>query len=253
MTTDALLTGDRSTGAPVILTPEHVPIQLVPAGLAARFLAVMIDFFVVLGLGTVCGFVIRFATPLGIGPALATTVGFVLTWGYHVYFEVRRNGQTPGKRAMRLRVVDSRGLPITPQQSFVRNIIRALDFAPLFYGIGAVVSLFDGHNRRLGDIAAGTIVIRETRPLDYSKQLAHERRFNSLRTPGTMRFIRRIGLEEREFLLSLCIRAPVMEQKARFDLMELVGEHYRRKLQVEELEIGGENLIRDLTAILCGD
>jgi uncharacterized RDD family membrane protein YckC len=245
--------GRAADASPVVLTPEHVPIELVPAGLASRFVAHLADFAIITATSFAVQMLLRRVVPFGLGGAIAATTVFVLTWGYHVFFEVFRNGQSPGKRLMRLRVVDARGLPIAPPQAFVRNIVRVIDFMPFGYGLGALVALFDGHRRRLGDIAAGTFVIKEAKPLDYTRQLAQGRRFNSLRTPGAMRFIRRIGLEEREFLLTACVRAPFMEQKTRFDLMEAVGAHYKRVLQVEEMEISGENLVRDLTEILYGD
>lgn len=238
----------------MVLTPEHVPITLLPAGLGSRFVAVLIDFFIVSGLTTAVRLLAGLLVPFGLGAVASAALGFILTWGYHVFFEVFRQGQPPGKRFLRLRVVDARGLPITPQQSFVRNIVRALDFAPVFYGLGGTASLFDRHNRRLGDIAAGTLVIREDRPADYAKRLARARRFNSLRTPRILRLIRhRVGLEEKEFLLALCLRAEQMEEKARFDLMEEVAGRYREELGIEDPNLSGENLVRDLTAILYGD
>src|SRR5438874_11960099 len=146
-----------------------------------------------------------------------------MTWGWHIYFETQRGGRSPGKRAMGLRVVDARGLPISLYQSVVRNIVRALDFAPAFYGVAAISSLIDPHHRRLGDLVAGTLVIREAKPQAVRAQIAAERRYNSLRTPRVLRLIRhRISLEEREFLLALCLRADKMTPEARYDLMEEV-------------------------------
>jgi uncharacterized RDD family membrane protein YckC len=235
----------------VVLTPEHVPIVLVPAGLGSRFAAVLIDSLFVMALAMLIRLVAGLIIPLGLGPALAATVVFVLTWSYHVYFEVRRSGQTPGKKFFGLRVVDGRGLPITPQQSFVRNIARALDFFPAFYFVGGVVGFLDKRMRRIGDIAADTLVIQESMPIDYAKQLADARRFNSLRTPRVMRWIRhRVGLEEREFLLALCVRAASMDDHKRFDLMEEVGGHYREMLEIEDDHLSGENIVRGLTAIV---
>jgi len=189
--------------------------------------------------------------PRGIALAIFITANFVLTWGWHVYFETRHQGRTPGKRALRLRVIDARGLPVSLYQSLVRNITRVLDFAPLFYGIAAITSLSSSTRRRLGDIIADTLVIRDAQPLAYKGQLAAERRYNSLRTPRVLRLIRhRISLEEREFLLALCMRADKMSAAARYDLMEEVAAAYRAELGLEEESISGENFVRDLTAVL---
>jgi uncharacterized RDD family membrane protein YckC len=234
-----------------ITTPEHVPIRLEPAGAGSRFLATMIDTSMVLGISSVTGTLLGSFLPAGIAVALTITINFVLTWGWHVFWEVRRQGRSPGKRALRLRVVDARGLPVSLYQSLVRNIVRALDFAPAFYGIGAIVTMVTRSRRRLGDLVADTLVVRDAQPLAYRGQLAAERRHNTLRTPRVMRLARhKIGLEEREFLLTLCIRADRMSPAARYDLMEEVAGVYRRRLGVEGESLSGENFVRDLTAVL---
>jgi len=235
----------------VITTPEHVPIRLEPAGAGSRFLATLIDSFLITAIAAAIGTVLLMTLPAGIGAALAITVNFVLTWGWHVFFETKKQGRTPGKRALRLRVVDARGLPVSLYQSLVRNIVRALDFAPAFYGVGAISTLVTPTRRRLGDIVADTLVIRDAQPLAYKGQLTSERRHNSLRTSRVLRLIRnRISLEEREFLLTLCLRADRMSPAARYDLMQDVANEYRRKLDVEEESLSGENFVRDLTAVL---
>jgi uncharacterized RDD family membrane protein YckC len=232
----------------LVLTPEHVPIRLFPAGLGARFFALVIDAVIILG-GTV-----MISSVFGVLSGFRMVLTFLLSWGYHVYFEVRHQGRSPGKRICGLRVVDSRGLPITFQQSFVRNIVRVVDSAPLFYGAGALVSLLDRHARRLGDIVADTLVIEEHRASDPTKAIADARRFNSLQTPRVLRRLRRqVGLEEREFLLELVLRADSLVPQARFDLMEEVGGYYRRTLEVEDANLSGENLVRGLLAVLYTD
>jgi uncharacterized RDD family membrane protein YckC len=239
--------------APIVLTPEHVPIRLMPAGLGARFLAVLVDAVLILAVSMLVTVVVN-ALTLGTGMALAVTAGFVIQWGYHIFFEVRRQGRTPGKRMCGLRVVDARGLPVTFQQSFVRNAVRMLDFAPFLYGVGALACLLDPYQRRLGDIAADTLVIQEQSAAATPRGLAEERRFNTLLEPRVLRRIRRIvGLEEREFLLALCARAESMDPKARFDLLEEVGSYYRRALEVDDPHLSGENLVRGLLAVLFAE
>jgi uncharacterized RDD family membrane protein YckC len=234
-----------------IVTPEHVYIRLEPAGAGSRFLAIVIDSVITTGIGIILFIVLSTFLPPGISAAIFITAQFLITWGWHIYFETRHQGRTPGKRALRLRVVDARGLPVSLYQSLVRNITRVLDFAPAFYGIGAIVTLVTPTRRRLGDLVADTIVIRDARSLAYRGQLAAERRQNVLRTPRVLRLIRhRISLEEREFLLTLCLRANRMTPDARYDLMEEVANVYREKLGIEEEQMSGENLVRDLTAVL---
>lgn len=234
----------------LILTPEHVPIRLVPAGLGARFMALVIDLLITWALVLAASMLNRLLFGArGIGFQL--TVSFLIQWGYHVWFEVRHQGRSPGKRICGLRVVDARGLPVTFQQSFIRNIVRVLDAAPVFYGLGALACSFDPLHRRLGDRAADTLVIQEHPPLDPTRALSGERRFNSLQTRGVLRRVRRlVGVEQREFLLGLCLRADQLDPVARFDLMEEVGAHYRRLLDVDDPHLSGENLVRGLLSIL---
>ena len=232
----------------VVLTPEHVPIRLFPAGLGARFFALLVDAGVILGVSSMLSMMLGFMS------GFRMVLVFVISWGYHVYFEVRHQGRSPGKRLCGLRVVDSRGLPVTFQQSFVRNVVRVVDSAPAFYGAGALISLLDRRSRRLGDIAADTLVIEERSAGDPSAAISGARRFNSLQNPRVLRRLRRqVGLEEREFLLALCLRADFLETRARFDLMEEVGGYYRRTLEMDDPNVSGENLVRGLLAVLYTD
>jgi Predicted membrane protein/domain len=235
----------------IITTPEHVPLALEPAGAGSRFLAILLDSLITTTIASTIALVVRLLTTAGVAYAVLVTISFGLPIAWHVWFETRGHGRTPGKRALSLRVVDARGLPVSLYQSLARNIVRAIDFAPAFYGVAAAVSLFDPARRRLGDIVANTLVIREVQPLAYRGQLATDRRHNSLRTPRVLRLIRhRVPLEEREFLLRLCLRAGKLTPTARYDLMEDVARFYRSKLAIEEEQISGENLVRDLTAVL---
>lgn len=234
-----------------IVTPEHVRIRLEPAGVGSRFLATMIDFCIVQGITTLFALIVISVLPRALAGIIYITATFILQWGWHLFFETRKQGRTPGKRALKIRVVDARGLPVSLHQSLVRNITRVLDFAPAFYGIGAIAALASPSHRRLGDIIADTLVVRDAQPLAYRGQLAAERRHNSLRTPRVLRLIRhRISLEERELLLTLCLRAEKMTASARYDLMADVADFYREKLDVEAESISGENFVRDLTAVL---
>jgi uncharacterized RDD family membrane protein YckC len=234
-----------------ITTPEHVPIRLEPAGAGSRFLAIFIDAFLIMAIATMVGSIASPFLPRGVVTAILVTVNFFLTWAWHIWFETRKQGRTPGKRALKIRVIDARGLPVSLHQSLVRNITRVLDFVPVFYGVAAIAVMASPLRRRLGDILADTLVVRDAQPLAYRGQLAAERRHNSLRTPRVLRLARhRISLEEREFLLTLCLRADRMTAEARYDLMEEVAREYRKKLGIEEEQMSGENLVRDLTAVL---
>lgn len=234
----------------LVLTPEHVEIRLQPAGAGSRFLAITIDVFLALAISVALGMVFTFL-PGAVALPLWMTVTFLVVWGYPIYFEAAHEGRSPGKRALRLRVVDGRGLPLTLGQCFVRNVVRVLDSAPAFYGLGGLASLLDPHRRRLGDIAADTLVVAEGRSEDPDPAAVLAPEYNSLRTPRVMRLVRRrLGLEEREFLAALVRRAPELTEGARFDLMEEAGEWYRRRLELRDLPLSGEQIVRGLTAVL---
>ena len=235
----------------VVVTPEHVEIVLTPAGLGSRFLALTIDSMIVVLLPLLAVRLLRPALTPGTSFAITATLVFFFTFAYHVYFETRRQGRTIGKRALRLRVVDSRGLPVTPAQSLVRNAVRALDSVPFFYAAGGLVSLIDRSGRRLGDLVAQTLVVEERSPQGIEGTTLSARQFNSLRTPRILRLVRhRIGVEERELLLELSMRADQLQPHKRYEIMEEVGGYYRRLLGIDDTRLTGENLVRDLTSIL---
>jgi uncharacterized RDD family membrane protein YckC len=138
-------------------TPEGVALYLEPAGVVPRGLAWLIDFGIRLGAYMVLAMVFAALGAAGIGLFLLAL--FALLWLYPVLFEVLWHGQTPGKRMMGLRVVAADGVPVGWVASAARNLLRTVDMLPLLYGAGVVTSLIDGRCRRLGDLAAGTLVV----------------------------------------------------------------------------------------------
>ena len=156
-----------------VLSAENVFFEIETAGLAARFGAVLIDMTIQLVLITVMSLAaMLFSTTispleswapwmLNVGIALYGLMAFLILYAYFFFFEWLWQGQTPGKRLLRLRVMQTNGMPITYWHAFTRNIIRIADFLPVMYGVGAVVALLDDSNRRSGDLLAGTIVARE--------------------------------------------------------------------------------------------
>ncbi|MCF8204994.1 MAG: RDD family protein [Methylotenera sp.] len=132
-------------------------LALRPAGLVARSMAFLIDLLIRLSLYV--GIAIAFGALGGFGMSVILVSMFCIEWLYPIVFELSRWGATPGKRSYGLRVVMDTGLPITPAASFTRNLVRVADFLPLAYGIGLVTMLLNGESKRLGDLAAGTLVV----------------------------------------------------------------------------------------------
>ncbi|MDB5859760.1 MAG: hypothetical protein JWQ76_3449 [Ramlibacter sp.] len=138
-------------------TPEGIALALRPAGLVARGQAWLIDFAIRLGVFFAASLVLQALG--GVGGALLLIGFFLLEWAYPVVFELARRGATPGKRAMGLQVVMDSGLPVTPGAAIVRNLLRAADFLPFLYAAGAASLLLRTDFKRLGDLAAGTLVV----------------------------------------------------------------------------------------------
>jgi uncharacterized RDD family membrane protein YckC len=143
-------------------TPEGILLEMRPAGLPARCYAFLIDLLVRLAL--LYAFEMAAIAAGGIGVALTIIFIFALEWFYPVIFELSRWGATPGKRALSLRVVMDNGLPITPAASLTRNLLRVADFLPFLYAFGAVSMLLRRDSKRLGDLAAATLVVYQPKP-----------------------------------------------------------------------------------------
>lgn len=156
-----------------ISTPEQVAFQYEMAGIGSRFVAALLDhliLFVILLLLSIAAITVNisaiFAGAEGeavsyLVLAVLTIILFLIIFGYFIVFETVWNGQTPGKRAGRLRVIRHDGQPIRAGEAIIRNLVRLIDFMPGFYGVGFVAMFVDKDARRLGDFAAGTIVVRE--------------------------------------------------------------------------------------------
>lgn len=142
-------------------TPEGILLQLRPAGLSARFYAFGLDWVIRLAIMYAAAMGAAFMD--GMGVAFLLILFFALEWFYPVAFELTASGATPGKRVFGLRVVMDNGLPITPAASLTRNLLRAADFLPFCYGFAIVSMLLRRDFKRLGDIAAATIVVHEPR------------------------------------------------------------------------------------------
>ncbi len=143
-----------------IQTPEGVPIDLLLAGYGSRFIAAFIDGLLKL---IVIGAAALVALAVGSQLALAVlaVIAFAITVGYDILFEVLAGGRTPAKRWSGLRVVQTDGRPVTLSVSAVRNLIRILDGPATGYSLGTIAVLATRRNQRIGDLAAGTVVVRE--------------------------------------------------------------------------------------------
>jgi uncharacterized RDD family membrane protein YckC len=142
-----------------IATPEGVEVELTLAGIGSRFIAGGVDYSI--QLVVIVAMAVILQPESGAGAAVFTSASFALIFFYDVLFEVLGGGRTPGKRVNGLRVVRSGGRPITFSRSALRNILRLIDILPGVYAVGMTVIFISPRNQRVGDLAAGTYVIRE--------------------------------------------------------------------------------------------
>jgi uncharacterized RDD family membrane protein YckC len=142
-------------------TPEGILLELRPAGLCARFYALLLDWLV--RLVVVYGAAIVAGLMGGFGVAFWLVFYFCLEWFYPVLFELGPTGASPGKKIVGLKVVMDNGLPVTPAASFTRNLLRVADFLPFAFGLAIVSMLVRADCKRLGDLAAATLVVHEPR------------------------------------------------------------------------------------------
>jgi uncharacterized RDD family membrane protein YckC len=150
----------------IVPTPERVSFDYQVAGLGTRAIAQVLDLLIVTAL-----LVALFFGGLAVGSFLNNSVlfdliqilgSFVIVFGYFWTSEAMWSGQTIGKKAFRLRAVGDRGEPLTFMQAGIRNIVRIVDFLPYGYGVGLVVMFINGKGKRLGDLAAGTLVVKDS-------------------------------------------------------------------------------------------
>ncbi len=157
----------------IIETPERVPLHFALASIGNRFLACALDHaiqifaIVIMGIGfTVLANYSSVGNQLANAPkwvqAVLIVILFLIFSGYFAFFEWVWNGQTPGKRLLKLRVIREDGRPVTFWEATVRNLMRSFDMMPApFYSIGLISVFLSGSDQRVGDMVAGTVVVRE--------------------------------------------------------------------------------------------
>ncbi len=179
-------------------TPEGILLEMRPAGLSARFCAFVIDWLIRMAILYGAAFVAGILG--GLGVAFWFILLFALDWFYPVVFELRRGGATPGKRAMGLKVVMDNGLPVTPAASMTRNLLRSADFLPLGFGAAIVCMLVRSDGKRLGDLAAATVVVHQPRPAPKA----------TLDMVTPIAPVRSLSQRDQSAVIALAARAPTL-------------------------------------------
>ena len=200
------------------------------AGPVSRSLALMMDFLVVMAITwAVSVLVVLWVSSRRNGRCHAGARLFHGPDAYSMALEWLWRGQTVGKRVMKLRVVDDRGLGLRPGQVVIRNLLRVVDSLPLFYLIGGMCMVFSRHCQRLGDLAAGTVVVR-TQPVRSPRLeglLAGQ--YNSFRQHPLLeaRLRQKTSPEEAGLALSALLRRDALEPVHRLRVFGELAAHYR--------------------------
>ncbi|MGQ3054181.1 MAG: RDD family protein [Roseateles sp.] len=199
-----------------------------PAGLVARTMAFLLDLLIRLVIDL--GLLMALGAWGGLGVGLTLLGMFCVEWLYPIVFELSRWGATPGKRAVGLRVVMDTGLPVTPAASFTRNLLRVADFLPLAYGFGIVTMLMNRDCKRLGDLAAGTLVVHAepvvlhdtpppAAPLAPTRPLSAREQAAILSWAGRARRLTPARFEELA-QMAACVLPPVKAEDPKRDTVE---------------------------------
>ncbi|OLB83720.1 MAG: hypothetical protein AUI15_35665 [Actinobacteria bacterium 13_2_20CM_2_66_6] len=150
----------------VVATPERVSFDYQVAGLGTRAIAQLLDLLILSAILVAlffAGLFVGIVLDSGVVANLMWILGsFVVIFGYFWVSEAMWSGQTIGKKAFRLRAVGDRGEPLTLIQAGIRNVVRIVDFLPYGYGVGLIVLFINGKGKRLGDLAAGTVVVKDS-------------------------------------------------------------------------------------------
>jgi uncharacterized RDD family membrane protein YckC len=241
----------------VIRTPEGIEFTLPLAGPVSRMLALSVDLAVIVTLGLVLEKVLAPLLVLGedVAQAIQVVVFFVISLIYVTVAEWTWRGQTVGKRLLRLRVVDARGLRLEPSQVIVRNLMRFLDFLPGLYLVGGVACILSRNRQRLGDLAAGTVVVRTrdvSRP-DLDQLLGSK--YNSLAEHRHLaaRFRQKVTPEIAALALESLLRRSQLEPAARLALFSDLAAYFRSLVSypAEAVEqLADEQYVRNVVEVL---
>lgn len=192
-------------------TPEGLALNLRCAGVVPRAYAWLIDFGLrMVVISTVATMLAVFGSA---GEGIALLAMFLLYWGYPIAFEVLLDGQTLGKKALGLRVVNANGTPVTWLPSIVRNLLRFVDMMPFAYGFGLLSGLIDRNGRRLGDLAAGTVVV-------YVEKVGSRVSAPPVQAQAPMQPLR---IDEQGAIVAFAERAPQMTPERQEELADLLA------------------------------
>ena len=227
-----------------IATPEGLELNLTLAGPASRFVSAIVDIVIQVVVLVCAAIVLGILGGAGFGGGgVAVAIWFAISFAvitfYDVFFEVFNSGRTPGKVLNGLRVVRVSGHPVTFLTSAIRNIVRLVDFLPSAYLLGAVVILATRKNQRIGDVVAGTLVVREPRRRPPAAPAAAVPA-PTFRPPSAGWDTSRVTAEEVAAVRQFLERRRDIETGARTQLAHTLAERLRPKVAGAPADLRGE-------------
>lgn len=234
-----------------IETPEQVRLEYSLAGLGSRFMAIAVDTLCQLIMFLILGLAMAIAVPAlsGLGPrgglwaaALSVIGSFLLFWGYFTFFEIIWNGQTPGKRQAKIRVIKENGRPISAYDAFLRNLVRVVDLMPGIYVVGVCSIALSRQNKRLGDFAAGTVVVHDASADDLAPATIDV----SSTAPSAGYQTSRIAVEDLELVEAFLQRRFDLPPEVRAQTARNIAERLRTKLGLGASDLSDEDFLADI-------
>lgn len=240
-------------GVQQVLTPEYVEFRYPLAGLFSRFLAWFIDALTVLCV--YLAIMSALSSGMAVFPGFVSALGFViyflLDWGYAMALETAWSGQTLGKKLLGIRVIQESGVRITFIQAALRNLARAVDRLPFFYLVGGTAAAVSSSQQRLGDLLAGTIVVRDRRQkLPASLSRAPEEQA-LLTDPAFQSRVAQLSTEEQDVVLSAALRREELAMEARLELFHSLAGHLEDRGFYKPQHLSDEKLVVLVAAALA--
>ncbi len=221
-----------------IETPEGVTFSYELAGMVRRAMAWLIDVLVVWGVLMALSIASTFLSALA--PAVVNAVMMVLSvviiFAYKIVLEWIWRGQTIGKRAMGIRVLDEHGLRLTLPQIVIRNLLRVLDSLPMAYLVGGIAAAVSRRSQRVGDFAAGTVVIRNPHGSQVDLSQALGGKYNSLMEYPHLvsRLRQRVSPQAAGVAMQALVRRDELDPQARVEVFSEMAELFRAAVDFPE-------------------
>ena len=221
-----------------IKTPEGISFSFTLAGPLLRFLARVIDYFCIILIFSILMSLLGAIKAISwdVSIALMTVAAFVISIGYNIFLEWAWKGQTMGKKLLRLRVMDEEALVLQPSQVIIRNLLRFIDGLPVLYVVGGIACFLSKKAQRLGDFAAGTIVVRQPKIIQPNLEKVLSDKFNSFKAYPHLeaRLRQNVTPHEAGLAFQALLRRDELDPEARVKLFKEMASHFREKVQFPE-------------------